>query len=163
MKISSSIGDNVFAPGPILLYCNNFKALLLAISEEKYKQLHKRMALLGISDDDLIEKFILASGSGGQKVNKTNSCVYLKHIPSSIEIKCQGSRSREMNRFFARRKLCERLEEINNVEKSAKQQAIEKVRRQKQRRSRRSKLRMLEDKRQHSDKKNLRKTPKTTD
>lgn len=134
----------------------------MAITEEKQKQLENRMTRLGISENDLVEKFILASGKGGQKVNKTNSCVYLKHLPSNIEIKCQSNRSREMNRFFARRMLCDRLEEMNSEEKSAKQQAKEKIRRQKRRRSRRSKLKMLEDKRHQSEKKSLRQNPKPT-
>jgi peptide chain release factor len=89
------------------------------------------MKCLGILDEDLIEKFILSSGKGGQKVNKTASCVYLKHIPTGIEIKCGRERSRELNRFFARRELCDRLE--HTAEKRA-----DKVRKQKKRRRRRN-------------------------
>ncbi len=115
--------------------------------------LKKRMDHLGVKEEDLIEKFILGSGSGGQKINKTSSCVYLKHIPTGIEVKCQQDRSREMNRFFARRKLCEELEEQAEGIKSKKQQAREKIKRQKRRRSRRSKEKMLADKKHHSEKK----------
>ncbi len=79
-------------------------------SKEKWEELSKRMNALGIQDADLDESFILGSGKGGQKVNKTHSCVQLKHEPSGIIIKCQKERSRESNRFFARRLLCERLE-----------------------------------------------------
>ncbi|MFS8563818.1 MAG: peptide chain release factor-like protein [Rhabdochlamydiaceae bacterium] len=111
------------------------------------------MDRLGIKEEDLIEKFILGSGSGGQKINKTSSCVYLKHLPTGIEVKCQQDRSREMNRFFARRKLCEQLEEQVQGIKSQKQQAREKIKRQKRRRSRRSKEKMLADKKHHSKKK----------
>jgi len=67
------------------------------------------MKQLGIDEDDLIEKFILGSGKGGQKVNKTSSCVYLKHLPTGIEVKCQQGRSRELNRYVARYELCEKF------------------------------------------------------
>ncbi len=125
--------------------------------------LEARLAKLGITEDSLLEKFIHGSGSGGQKINKTASCVYLKHLPSGIEVKCQQQRSRELNRFLARRELCERLEEIREGRKSARQQAIEKIRRQKRRRSRRAKNRMLDAKSKHAEKKNLRKPPGQND
>lgn len=118
------------------------------------------MGKLGIKEEDLIEKFILGSGSGGQKINKTSSCVYLKHIPTETEVKCQRDRSRSMNRFLARRDLCDRLENLLSEEKSKKQMAIEKIRRQKRRRSRKSKEKMLANKQKHSEKKNLRGPPK---
>ena len=121
----------------------------------------KKMADLAILESDLIEKFILGSGSGGQKINKTSSCVYLKHIPSGIEIKCQKERSRDLNRFLARRELCRRIEEKDEKIQSEKEQAIEKIRRQKKRRTRRSQEKMLEDKKTHSETKKLRKPPKT--
>jgi len=124
----------------------------------KEEELKSRMEKLQIKDIDLLEKFILGSGSGGQKINKTSSCVYLKHLPSGIEIKCQKSRSRELNRMYARRELCDKLEQALFQEKSKKQQAAEKIRRQKKRRSRRSKEKILKDKRHHSEIKKLRKT-----
>jgi peptide chain release factor len=133
------------------------------VSKEKLDELEQRMQSLGIKEDDLIEKFILGSGKGGQKINKTSSCVYLKHIPTGIEIKCQRERSREMNRFYARRDLCERLEEKLENKKSEKQQEFEKIRRQKRRRSRKSKEKMLAGKKQLSEKKLLRSTPKDFD
>ena len=72
------------------------------MTQEKWDQLEERMQRLGIRQEDLVEKFIRGSGHGGQKINKTSSCVYLKHTPSSVEIKCQLSRSREDNRLQAR-------------------------------------------------------------
>ena len=117
------------------------------------------MATLGIVEDELIEKFILGSGSGGQKINKTHSCVYLKRVPSGIELKCKSSRSREMNRYHARRELCDELEERRLGRESKRRQQIEKIRRQKRRRSRRSKQKSVEDKRILSRKKQLRKPP----
>lgn len=130
---------------------------------EKVAALESRMAALGITAESLVEKFIHGSGSGGQKVNKTASCVYIKHIPTGIEVKCQAQRSRELNRFLARRELCERLEEIRDGKKSARQQAREKIRRQKRRRSRRQKNRMLDDKSKHAEKKNRRRPPGAND
>jgi protein subunit release factor B len=126
------------------------------VSADKQQVLAERMAKLGIRDADLIERFVLGSGSGGQKVNKTSSCVYLRHGPSGIEVKCQRERSRELNRFLARREVCERLEERLLGLKSARQQAMEKIRRQKRRRSRRQKERMLTDKRLQGAKKQAR-------
>lgn len=126
------------------------------IRKEKKEELLKRMEGLGIKEEELIEKFVLGSGSGGQKINKTSSCVYLKHIPTGTEVKCQESRSREMNRYIARKELCDHIEEQIEGVKSKKQQEMEKIRRQKRRRSRRSKEKMLAEKKTHSEKKNLR-------
>lgn len=126
---------------------------------DKWEELSARMQRLGIHEGDLIEKFILGSGSGGQKINKTSSCVYLKHVPTGLEVKCQSTRSRDLNRLYARRDLCEKLEERLFKEKSAKQKGIEKVRRQKRRRSRRSKEKMLAGKKIQSTKKELRRPP----
>ena len=123
---------------------------------EKKQALDQRLAQFGVREQDLVERFILGTGKGGQKLNKTSSCVYLRHTPSGIEVKCQRERSRELNRFLARRELCDRLEERLEGAKSARQQAAEKVRRQKRRRSRRQKERMLEGKRRHALKKQAR-------
>jgi protein subunit release factor B len=126
------------------------------ITPDKWQGLEEKMKSLGIKEGDLIEKFILGSGSGGQKINKTSSCVYLKHIPTGIEVKCQQERSRELNRFLARRMLCERLEEQVKGVISKKQHLIEKIRRQKKRRSRKSKEKMLKEKKSRSQVKSLR-------
>jgi peptide chain release factor len=133
------------------------------IGKEKLDALQERMDSLGIKSEDLIEKFILGSGKGGQKINKTSSCVYLKHIPTSFEIKCQRDRSREMNRYYARKELCDWLEETLENKKSERQQEMEKIRRQKRRRSRKSKEKMLAGKKQQSEKKSLRKSPKISE
>ena len=129
------------------------------ITKEKWNRLHVRMRLLGIDEDDLYEKFILGAGSGGQKINKTHSCVWLKHIPTTIITKCQQTRSREMNRYFARVRLCEKLDALIRKEKSDQQKAIEKIRRQKKRRSRRAKEKMRDDKKHLSKQKQMRKKP----
>lgn len=129
----------------------------MALSKVTKERLEKRMEALAIREEDLIEKFILGSGSGGQKINKTSSCVYLKHIPSGIEIKCQKERSRDLNRYYARQELCERIEEQLFQEKSERQQKIEKIRRQKRRRSKKAQEKVLAAKKQRSNIKALRK------
>ncbi|MGE0199022.1 MAG: peptide chain release factor-like protein [Simkaniaceae bacterium] len=134
----------------------------MTVSKEKQEALKKRMEALGIHEEDLIEKFILGSGSGGQKVNKTSSCVYLKHLPTKIEVKCQQERSREMNRFLARRELCDQIAEKLHQEKTARKREIEKIRQQKKRRSRRLQKKILEEKRKRSETKSLRKKPEET-
>ena len=131
---------------------------MFSVSPEKNDELVRRMAALDIREADLVENFIKGSGAGGQKVNKTSSCVYLLHKPSGIEIKCQRERSQAMNRFFARRELCDRLEEKVKGAASARQQEAERIRRQKRRRSRRQKANMLDNKRQHGEKKAMRRT-----
>ncbi|ASQ45188.1 peptide chain release factor family protein [Legionella clemsonensis] len=129
------------------------------INKEKWDKLAISMSKIGINEADLIEKFIVGSGKGGQKLHKTASTVYLKHIPSSIEIKCQDSRSREDNRYFARMRLCDKLHAIFSEEKSKKQQELEKIKRQKKRRSRRVKQKILDKKTKQGELKILRKKP----
>jgi protein subunit release factor B len=111
------------------------------------------MARLGIREEDILEKFIHGGGRGGQKINKAASCVYLKHIPTGIEVKCQASRSQLLNRFLARRILADKIERKVMGEWSAEEQRIEKLRRQKRKRSKRARLKMLADKRKQSEKK----------
>ena len=129
------------------------------VSPEKIAALEQSMATLGIRQEDLLEKFVRGSGSGGQKINKTSNCVFLKHLPTGVCIKCQVDRSREMNRFLARRELCDQLDAIRQGKAIAKTQAIEKLRRQKRPRSQRSKQRSVADKRALSQKKSMRRSP----
>lgn len=129
---------------------------LFVVSLEKEKQLIGRMRALGIRERDLEEKFVRSSGAGGQKVNKTSTCVVLHHRPTGIRVKCQKERSQALNRFLARRILLDKIEAKLAGTRSAEEQRIERVRRQKRRRSRRAKLRLLADKRRQSEKKTLR-------
>lgn len=129
------------------------------IVPDKWQQLYVRMSRLGISEEDLSEKFILGSGAGGQKINKTSSCVWIKHLPTKLTVKCQSGRSQEMNRYYARQRLCEKIAEVLQIEKTKRQQAIEKVRRQKKRRTRRTKEKMLADKHHQTKRKSTRKKP----
>ena len=108
------------------------------ISPEKIRDLENKMKDLGIQEKDIEEKFIRAQGRGGQKVNKTSSCVYLKHIPTGIEVKCQKARIQAMNRFFARRILTNKIEESLLGGGSSKAKKIDKARKQKQKRTKRA-------------------------
>ena len=110
-----------------------------------------------VFEEDIEESFILGGGPGGQKTNKTSNVVRLKHEPSRINIKFGETRSREDNRWLARRTLAETILERENKRKSTRRQEAEKKRRQKRRRSRRQKQRMLEEKHAHSEKKKARK------
>ena len=108
-------------------------------------------ARVRIREEDLIERFIRSQGPGGQNVNKTSTCVYLKHIPSGIEVKCQQERSQALNRYRARRILLEKLQARILGALSEKEKLIAKIRRQKRRRSRRAARKILEAKRKRSE------------
>ncbi len=126
------------------------------VRPDKMKALQEKMDRLGIFEKDLIEKFVRSGGKGGQKVNKASSCVYLKHLPTGIEVKCQQERYQSLNRFLARRLLADKIETQARGKLSREEQEREKIRRQKRRRSRRAKARMLDNKHAQSDKKFLR-------
>ncbi len=123
------------------------------VSKEKEEALHKRMESLEIFETDIVEKFVRSSGKGGQKVNKTSTCVYLKHLPTGVEVKCQRERSQAINRFVARRILADKIEQMIRGKESEERKRIEKIRRQKRKRSKRAKEKMLEGKRKQSQKK----------
>ncbi|MDP8290323.1 MAG: peptide chain release factor-like protein [Candidatus Susulua stagnicola] len=120
------------------------------VGKFKQEELLKRMHQLGVYEKDIIEKFICSQGKGGQKVNRTASCVYLKHKPSGIEVKCQRERSQALNRFLAKRILVNKLETLIEGKASAEQKKIEKIRRQKRKRSKRAKEKILKNKAKRS-------------
>ncbi len=128
----------------------------MSISPQKEKVLAARMLKLGVSPDDFAESFIRSSGPGGQKVNKSSSCVHLIHIPTGLSVKCQRERSQSLNRFLARRLLLDKIECQQKGFVVKEKQRIEKIRRQKSKRSKRAKEKMLTAKRKRSETKNLR-------
>lgn len=127
------------------------------LNTDRDKALDLRMQRLHINEKDLIEKFILGSGSGGQKINKTSSCVYLKHKPTGIEIKCQRERSRVRNRYLAYVELCDQLEQRIFDQKQEEKHKKEKLRRQNTRRTKVAQHKVLESKRKRSQVKSMRK------
>ncbi len=114
------------------------------------------MRTLGVRERDIEEQFVRSSGAGGQKVNKVSTCVLLHHRPSGVRVKCQKERSQALNRFLARRILLDKIEAKLKGAKTAKEQIAAKIRRQKRRRSRCAKLRMLDTKHRQAEKKSLR-------
>jgi protein subunit release factor B len=110
---------------------------VFSVSEAKNRWLQERMALLGVREEDLEEKFVRSSGKGGQHVNKTSTCVWLKHLPSGVEVKCMAERSQSMNRFLARRELLERIEALAGLP-TKRDRAAAKIRKQKAKRKKRS-------------------------
>jgi protein subunit release factor B len=127
------------------------------VSPEKETQLSRRMAALGVREVDLIETFVRSGGHGGQNVNKTSTCVILFHRPTGLQVKCQATRQQGLNRFLARRLLLDKIEERQMGFVAARRDEVERIRRQKRKRSRRAKERMLADKAYHADKKASRK------
>jgi peptide chain release factor len=125
-------------------------------SADKLAQLEQRMITLGVREGEIEESFVRSGGAGGQKVNKSSSCVMLLHRPTGLRVKCQATRYQGMNRFLARRLLLDKIERLQKGYVEAEQARIEKVRRQKRKRSRRAKERMLADKARHGEKKRLR-------
>lgn len=126
------------------------------ISPETIARIKSLMEEASVFEDDLEESFILGGGPGGQKTNKTSSVVRLEHEPSGLSVKVGETRSRETNRWLARRMLAELILEREHRRKSEARQKREKVRRQKRRRSRRQKQKMLAEKHAHAEIKALR-------
>jgi len=128
----------------------------MPVSIDKEKVLAARMLELGVAEDDFEESFIRSSGPGGQKVNKSSSCVYLVHLPTGLSVKCQRERSQSLNRFLARRILLDKIEQQQKGFIAEEKEKREKIRRQKRKRSRRAKEKILEAKDQRAEIKSLR-------
>src|SRR5574340_986677 len=104
---------------------------IFSVSEAKEKALVEKFQELNIREEDLAETFVRSSGKGGQHVNKTSTCVYLKHLPTGIEVKCQEERSQSLNRYRARTLLVGKIDQMIKGRQSEEIQRIEKLRRQK--------------------------------
>jgi protein subunit release factor B len=129
---------------------------MFAVSPSKEKELKAKMDALNIREEEIEESFVRSGGKGGQKVNKTSTCVYLKHVPTGIEVKCREERSQALNRYRARVILMKKVEGMIKGRESEERLRIEKIRRQKRKRSKRAKEKMLAEKRITSEKKKLR-------
>lgn len=126
------------------------------VSQAKEKELLEKMNVLNIFEADIQESFIRSGGRGGQHVNKVSTCVYLKHVPTGVEVKFQDERSQGLNRYKARVLLAKKIETLIKGKESEEKQRIEKIRRQKRKRSKRAKEKILAEKRITSEKKRLR-------
>jgi len=124
---------------------------LFPVSLEKENQLIERMRALGVRERDLEEQFVRSSGAGGQNVNKVSSCVLLYHRPSGVRVRCQKERSQALNRYFARKLLLDKIEAALRGRTQDEAARIAKIRRQKRRRSRRAREKLLADKRRRSE------------
>ena len=109
---------------------------------EKEELLMERMRKLGIREEDIGETFTRSGGPGGQNVNKTSTCVQIRHIPTGIVVRVQRERSQGLNRFLARRLLVSKIEEKILGKRSPEQLKKEKSRKQKKRRYRRAKKKL---------------------
>ena len=132
---------------------------IFPVSTPKEEALIAKMSELGVREEELEETFVRSGGKGGQHVNKTSTCVYLKHLPTGIEVKCQQERLQSLNRYRARVLLLKKIEQLIKGRESEETQMIEKLRRQKRKRSKRAKEKMLADKKIVSEKKKLRGKP----
>ncbi len=128
----------------------------MLVSAEKNLTLEKRMALLGVREEDIIENFIRSSGPGGQNVNKTSTCVYLKHLPTGLEVKCQRQRSQLLNRSLARHILLSKIEHRIRQDILQKQSLKAKIMRRNRVKPKGLKIRILENKRHQAKKKSAR-------
>jgi len=116
----------------------NYIMIDFGVTERKALELEERMKKCHVSESDLEEQFVRSRGAGGQKVNKTSTCVQLRHLPSGLTVKMQKSRSQRLNRYYARKRLCELLENTLLGKESPEARKQSKIRKQKDRRRRRA-------------------------
>lgn len=117
----------------------------------------EKAKIFQLKNEDIVEQFIRGSGKGGQKINKTSSCVLLRHLPSGVEVRCQKYREQSKNRLSAYKLLIDKLEQLIKGKASAREKKIFKLKKQKKKRSKRAQRKILKAKKQRSEVKLLRK------
>jgi protein subunit release factor B len=150
------MGGQTILPPPALPAGSGSGSIGGMVGPEKEAALRQRMAALGVREADIVESFVRSAGRGGQNVNKVATCVMLVHRPTGLTVKCQTTRHQALNRFLARRLLLDKIERQQRGGVEAERAVIAKMRRQKARRSRRAKERMLAGKAHRSQIKSLR-------
>ncbi|MDT5159310.1 MAG: ribosome-associated protein [Acidobacteriota bacterium] len=115
------------------------------------------MITLPETDDELLRECefetFRSGGPGGQHVNKVETGVRLKHLPTGLVITCREERSQHRNKMISLRKLREEVERLN----------YRPPKRVPTRRTRGSKERTLESKARRSRVKSLRSKPASED
>jgi peptide chain release factor len=140
----------------------NFPLFLSSLrSKPMNKAVEARLAALGVRTSDVDERFVLGSGHGGQKLQKTSSCVWLRHRPTGVEIRCQRERSQTANREMAWAELCAKLEGRQRVRQAKQQDEREQKRRRNRPKTRGQKIRMVDSKRRRAGIKARRGRPET--
>lgn len=108
------------------------------VTPQKEAELAQRMDACGLRESDLEERFVSSSGPGGQHVNRSATCVQLRHRPTGLEVKVQTARSQALNRFYARRRLCELIEARELGKESPEAKRAARARKQKARHRRKA-------------------------
>ena len=130
---------------------------LFPVSPQKVEELRSRIQRLKINLSEIEEQFVRGSGHGGQKINKTSSCVWLRHLPTGIEVRCQEHREQSKNRLSAYKLLILKIEDRVKGAASVHAQNIFKLKKQKKKRSKRAQRKVLEGKKRRGEVKETRK------